>query len=330
LSLPLFVFHNTKGGKEMRFAMLIILASFFAVLPLTYAIDDNVDFPDWTPSWTETPNLTEQAVVVLTFEEGSGDETTDLSGHGNNGLFSAGATWEDGKFGGGVGLGPSETVEAWRTVKIAPDESHAVHTMTVMGWFNYEGKIGNDSFLIDKSCWGCASELPRNFSLWDHHPGGNPSILSFGWRDNGDLGGGGDRTTGAADADYMHDGSWRHLAGTYDGQNVRAYIDGVELGVTGHPSDPNTANGPAATVSPITIGALYGAAPGGTGHGLTVGTRADEIVITTYALDGDDIQTIMDNGACSGPGMDVLGIDCAAAAVDQRDKLATTWGRLKE
>lgn len=314
----------------MRFVMLMIFAAMCAVTPLTYAIDDNLDFAGWVPSWTETPNLDKQAVVVLTFEEASGDKTSDLSGLGNDGLFSAGATWEDGKFGGGVGLGPSTTVEAFRTVKIAPDESTALHTMTVMGWFNYDGKIGNDSFLIDKSCWGCASELPRNFSLWDHHPGGIPSFLNFGWRDNGDLGGGGDRVGSAAEVDRMHDGTWRHVAGTYDGQSLRAFVDGEELGVGAHPSDPNTANGPAATISPISIGAIYGVAPGGAGHGLPVGTRADEIVITTWALDADDIGAIMDDGACSAVGQDILGIDCSSTAVDQRDKLAITWGQIKK
>ena len=313
----------------MRFAMLLVLTSCIVVLSLAYAVDENVDFPDWVPGWTETPNLTEQAVVVFTFEEGSGDVTTDISGLGNDGLLSGGANWVDGKFGGGIGLGPSEVVEAFKTVKIAPDPSHAMHTMTVMGWFMLDGKIGNDSFLVDKSCWGCASELPRNFSLWDHHPGGAPSKLLFGWRDNGDLGGGGDRVGNSPDAEHIHDGTWRHLGGTYDGQNVRVYIDGEEAGANPHPSDPNTANGPAATLSPITIGALYGGAPGGTGHGLPLGTRADEIVITTYALDEDDIASIMANGACSDDGMDILGIDCAATSVDVGGKLATQWGDIK-
>ena len=310
----------------MRFAMLIVLASCMVALPFVYAVDENVDFADWEPGWTETPNLTEQAVVVFTFEEGSGDVTTDMSGLGNDGLLSAGANWLDGKFGGGIGLGPSEVVEAFKTVKIAPDPSHAMHTMTVMGWFMLDGKIGNDSFLVDKSCWGCASELPRNFSLWDNHPGGAESVLAFGWRDNGDLGGGGDRTAGSPPSEHIHDGTWRHLGGTYDGQNVRTYIDGEEQGVNGHPSEPNTANAPAATLSPITIGAL---APDGARHGLPLGTRADEIVITTYALDEDDIASIMANGACSDEGMDILGIDCGATSVDVGGKLATQWGELK-
>ena len=309
----------------MKSAMFIILASFFAVLPLTYAVDENVEFPDWTPAWTETPNLTEQAVVVLTFEEGKGDVTIDMSGLGNDGLLSSGATWTEGKFGGGVELGPSQTVEAFKTVKVAPDPSHALHTMTVMGWFNYEGKIGNDSFLIDKSCWDCASELPRNWSLWDHHPGGGPTIVNMGWRDNGDLGGGGDRVGSAHEQDVIHDGTWRHVAGTYDGNAVLVYVDGEELGVGAHPSEPNTANGPAALIAPIVIGAL---GPAGTGHGMPLGFRADEIVITTYALDGGDIKDVM-NGACSPEGQKVLGIDCTAA-VDPRDKLATVWGELKK
>ena len=117
----------------MRFAMLIVLASCMVALPFVYAVDENVDFAGWMPDWTETPNLTEQAVVVFTFEEGSGDVTTDMSGLGNDGFLSAGANWLDGKFGGGIGLGPSEVVEAFKTVKIAPDPSHAMHTMTVMG-----------------------------------------------------------------------------------------------------------------------------------------------------------------------------------------------------
>ena len=82
-------------------------------------------------------------------------------------------------------------------------------------------------------------------------------------------------------------------------------------------------------MSPISIGALYGGAPGGTGHGLPLGTRADEIVITTYALDEDDIAAIMASGACSDEGMDILGIDCGATSVEVAGKLATQWGDIK-
>ena len=289
-----------------RIFVSLIFASFFTMLPLTHAAPFD---PGTVPK--RDINTNEEAVVLLLLDEGRGNKAMDSSGLGNHGALEGGADWAKGKFGMAVELGPGNN--GFQRIEIPPDNSHALHTMTVMGWFKINGQLGNDSFLIDKSCWGCASQLPRNFSLWEHHL---KTALQLGWRDNGDLGGGGDRWAETPPSAHIHDGTWRHLGGTYDGTDIKVYIDGEEEGVRRFPSEPGDPNAPAYLNAPIVIGAL---GPAGQGHGFPKGTLVDEVAIFSYALDAEEIKSAMEDGLSN----------TFVRAVNPQDKLATTWGRLK-
>lgn len=271
---------------------------------------------DFKPGVVKNPNMNEEAVVLLLLDEGKGNRATDSSELRNHGELKGGAAWKQGKFGMAVELGPGSP--GFRRIEIAPHDSHALHTMTIMAWVNLNGKIGNDSFIIDKSCWDCAAELPRNFSLWDHS---NPRNLLFGWRQNGNLGGAGDVVVGTPPTeggkDEIHDGTWHHVGGTYDGKDMRAYIDGDEKGVNNFPSKPGDARAPAYLNAPIVIGAL---GPDGRGFGFPRGTLIDEVAILSYALDGKEIEQAMENGLAW----------TFVLAVNPMDKLAITWAKLKQ
>lgn len=302
----------------MRFAIrttvFVIVASFLVMQPFAQA-------EHFVPGTVDKPNLNEEVVVILDFEEGSGTTAMDKSGNGNHGELMSGAEWVAGKFGGGVSLGPSLVEEAFQRVEIAPDESHAVHNFTIMGYYKLNGKIGNDSFFIDKSCWDCSEGLPRNFSLWDHT---NPRILLSGWRSDGAKGQAGDfvagtRQTEGADLE-IHDGeSWHHVGGSYDGQVLRSYIDGNLEGEMAHAYGVDDPGSPAYLFAPIIVGAL---GPHGTSHGFPAGSAVDEVVIASYAIDDDDIKAAVADGACSV-------FDCAGTAVESQGKLATTWAAIR-
>jgi hypothetical protein len=100
------------------------------------------------------------------------------------------------------------------------------------------------------------------------------------------------------------DGQWHHVAATYDGQFLRAYLDGNMEGetATNVPPDHNT--------EPIRIG-RWDAERGDFMAGII-----DEVAIFNQALTGDEIRDVTMNLA-------------SALAVEASGKLATTWGIIK-
>ena len=100
----------------------------------------------------------------------------------------------------------------------------------------------------------------------------------------------------------IQDGEWHFLAGTWDGDTIRLYIDGeleADMACKGKLS-PND-------------DALFIGARGGSGRFLT--GALDEIKMYNYALTKEELLADMEQPF--------------ALAVDARDKLATTWARLK-
>ncbi len=95
---------------------------------------------------------------------------------------------------------------------------------------------------------------------------------------------------------------WHHVSSTYDGDMIRQYIDG-ELDVE---------FGPAGEINSIEVVFRIGKAQ--TGLAGMVGL-VDEVAIYNRALTADEINQDMENGVFF--------------AVSPKDKLATTWGKLK-
>ena len=104
---------------------------------------------------------------------------------------------------------------------------------------------------------------------------------------------------------HIDDGEWHHVAGSYDGNSLRVYVDGVEeaennIGkVTG-----------GSTPEHVAIGS------DGFGREFWKGI-IDEVALFNIALGEDDIGEIMNKGLSP------------LLAVSAKGKLATTWGKLK-
>ena len=96
---------------------------------------------------------------------------------------------------------------------------------------------------------------------------------------------------------------WHHVSSTYDGDMIRQYIDG-ELDVEFKP--------PAGKINSIEV--VFRIGKGQTGLAGMVGL-VDEVAIYNRALTVEEINQDMENGVFF--------------AVDPKDKLATTWGKLK-
>jgi chitodextrinase len=148
-------------------------------------------------------------VAAYSFDAGSGTTVGDLSGNGNTGTITN-ATWTTtGKFGGALSFNGTD---AWVTV---PDSAslHLTTGMTLEAWVD-PTTLG--------SSWRTAvfKEQTGNYAyaLYANTGTGNPSA-------NGIIGGNDDDTRAASGIPLN---TWTHLAATYDGANLKLYVNGAQ------------------------------------------------------------------------------------------------------
>ena len=103
------------------------------------------------------------------------------------------------------------------------------------------------------------------------------------------------------------DGEWHFVAGVYDEKNLTPYVDGEQFNPRGAAGKPATSN------APLIIGAQ---GPDGK-NGPLRGT-IDEVAVYNTALDEDEIAEVME------------GLSKQFQAVNASEKLAVTWGYLKD
>lgn len=223
-------------------------------------------------------------------DEGKGDKVEDSSGNGNTGTLVNGAKWALGKFGKAVELdGSDDYVEI-------PDSStlDGMKKITVAAWiflhsFNASGYNG----FVDKT------------------RGGNPGWRSYNLAQrNGQWEWGlanEANTKNTLNAGVTKEKEWVHLAGTYDGKEMKLYENAVEIGVLGQ-------TGPVQDSDSVLA---FGRWNGGGGSLYAEGI-IDEVVIFNIALPEADIKTIMNEGLSR------------ALAVENTGKLSTTWATIKK
>jgi hypothetical protein len=157
-------------------------------------------------------------VGVWKLDEGSGTHVADGSGNGNNGLLSGGVSWVPGVAGiSGSALtfdGSSGEVKVADNNVLEP-----ASTVTVSAWIKHAGSPGNYSYVAAKGGNGC---LAASYGLYSGPAGGLEFYVSRGH---------GSFFAHSPDAGHgVWDGNWHLAVGTYDGQTIRLYVDGVEVG----------------------------------------------------------------------------------------------------
>jgi len=105
----------------------------------------------------------------------------------------------------------------------------------------------------------------------------------------------------------LTDGEWHHMAGTYDGAFIKSWVNGVIEGQTGEQGEPDQPE-----EEPLRIGAV---------NGIPAKGVIDEVALFSVALEEEEIKEIMNNG---------LEVALQILAVDPKEKLTVTWGRIKE
>lgn len=170
------------------------------------------------------PPPTSSLVAHLTFDEASGTQASDMSGRGNNGVIS-GAARVSGVSGGALqfdgvndwvtiadeaslDLDSAFTLEAW----VRPTASGAWRTVVLKegsGFSSYELYANNPDVSAPASFFTPVSGTPR-------------SVMG----------------TGA-----LPTNTWTHLAATYDGVNMRLYVNGAQVRSVARSGAIRTSNG---------------------------------------------------------------------------------------
>jgi hypothetical protein len=172
---------------------LIYLFSFILVLGLATNVAEGVD-PSLVGWWR--------------FDEGSGTTAYDSSGYGRDGELVGGATWAEGRFGGGIELdGTSGYVSV-------PDFELTTDSITFVAWLN-GWKGGDWAPIISSRVVGqCEMNFGDNDTL--HYTWNNDSSATWGW-------------TGGP---VIPEDTWTMLAVTLDPDSAVAYVYTDEGGLT--------------------------------------------------------------------------------------------------
>ena len=229
--------------------------------------------------------LEEALVGAWLFDENQGGVAKDASGNGHDGKI-IGAKWVQGKIGTALEFDGNGNI-----VEIPHHADFDLTEYTASAWIKTE-PTGKWQTVLGKEL---VAGNPRNYGIF---VAGNTNLLGVNYTTGGAWKTAFSQTVAA-------DGKWHHVAATFDGKVLRAYMDGVMEGETKTeiPPDHNT--------EPVRIG-RWGNPRGDYWEGLL-----DEVAIFSQALTEDEIQDITMNMR-------------EALAVEAFRKLAVTWGTLKQ
>jgi hypothetical protein len=227
-------------------------------------------------------------VAVWLFDEGKGNTASDSSGNGHDGEIGSGIKWIAGQYGSKALHFPGNAV-----VIVPHEASLNLLTWTITAWIKAEFKNGWVEF-VSKSVPAGNTDF-RNYVLQiENNTGLLRPHFTHGaqqWK----------LTAGTTD---LRDGKWHHVAGTYDQNFIRAYVDGRMEGEAAFKDVPDT------NEEPLVIGAITPKVNFFTGV-------IDEVGLFNIGLTEDDLKMIQEVGLSR------------ALAVSLSEKLATTWSAIK-
>ena len=235
--------HSGGAWRAARALLLVaLLAMFVSVAPSRQAT-------------AATPGL----VAAYGFDEGSGTSVTDASGNGNNGTISN-ATWAaTGKYGKALQFNGSSA-----TVNIPDSASlHLTTGMTLEAWVNPSTVNANWRDVIYKG----------NDNYYLEATSSNASKPDAGLIAGGSY-------ADAYGTAALTANSWSYLTETYDGSNLRLYVNGTLVATTAHTGSITT------STNQLQIG-------GDSIYGQYFAGMIDEVRIYNTALTATQIQTDM-------------------------------------
>ena len=153
-------------------------------------------------------------MLYLPFEEGSGNVTTDLSGNKIQGELKGAKFSKDGKFGGCVSFATGTDYIEFP----AADQLNITDQLTMEAWIFPEQSQADSSVLGRRS----GPNVGGYCMQWHATDPNKPAVEAFvyvngSWAQNGTR----DKQKGSSELK-----KWHHAAITFDGNNLKQYIDG--------------------------------------------------------------------------------------------------------
>jgi Concanavalin A-like lectin/glucanases superfamily len=214
-------------------------------------------------------------------DEGTGQVAADVSGNGHHarlgraaGGDSSDPAWVPGRFGTALRFVGNQDHFA----EIAQPGTLSPAALTVEGWVRRLGTPGSWRYVVSNGSEGCDFS---SFGLYSGASGGLSFYVS---------GRGGYVTSPAAAPEQVWDGQWHYATGTYDGQQVRLYLDGAEVG-------HGSATGLTIRYGLANPGAFIGAYRGACDLPFT--GDIDEVAIRNRALGADEVAALAEEAARS-------------------------------
>jgi hypothetical protein len=211
------------------------------------------------------------AVAHLRFDEGSGSIATDASGNGNDGTLLGGASFDAETADGSPS---SVRLDGADDLVLMPAFDVEGTGLTLTTWFKAESFTTTDARLISKVSGTAANDHVFMLSTFERSP--SNVVLRARVRI------GGSTRTLIAPTGSLSAGRWHHAAVTHDGQVLRLYLDGQEVGstVAGGRLDVDP-------TIPVAVGAQPLGAGGGRFHGLV-----DDVRVLRRALAPEEIAAL--------------------------------------
>lgn len=239
-----------KSMKSMKSVLTVILIAISGTLSLSV-----------TGSAQQDPRADANTMLLLTFNEGNGNTTSDLSGNGNDGELK-GAEWAEGKFGGGIEI---------------KDDGDCV-VMPLSPTLDLTDALSLEAWVKP------ATVSVRMDIISKHESGGYALIIDEGgiMRASFHIAG---NYIASRSVSVLQAEEWYYLAATFDGEALRVYVDGELEGETAATGTVTT------TTVPLAIGGNAG--PGGIVSSYYFKGLVDELRVSNVARTDEEIMAAM-------------------------------------
>jgi len=223
------------------------------------------------------------------FDDGNGKTAKDSSGNKNDGELKGDLKWVNGKFGQAIEFPGVDN----NFVEVPHNDSLTLKTFTFTAWVKLE-RIANYQSIVIKTADGATENysgylMDSSKVFWTRFTSGGAGKWAF-------------QQFGKT---AVADGSWHHVAGTYDMKSVKSYVDGVVE------ADAPFGGVPDPSPGPLNIGDCPN-------YPYFVKGIIDDVGLFNVALTADDLKTVIDKGLA------------IFLAVSPSGKLATKWGEIKD
>jgi hypothetical protein len=226
--------------------------------------------------------LDDNVVLYLPFDEGKGQVAKDLSNFGNDGEIRN-AKWVEGKYGSALEFNGKDA-----EVRVPDNKSFELTAITLEVWYNPgdEGVGPGWRVIINKAVGEWYLYLQDSQPMFFINADAN----------------------NAKSPEKIPANQWTHIAGSYDGKEIKIYGDG-ELKATSKFNVPIGNTGCA-----LQIGARTSEnCPANNLYWAPAGVRMDEVRVSNIARKEEEIKASMNVGL----------------AVQPSGKIATTWSQIK-